>query len=1353
MKNIVQKSFVRHTVPSRLGKSLAFMAVLAGSLLAGAVAQATPVNVLWFPLTNSPGNTFPSDTDLGGVSVTLTSYNSAGTTPIDLSGIPGSGVNGAVSGMGAMCLTNGEGILGDNNHSANNNGAANAGGIKNNAALSMLVTNFIVSMWINEPTVYSDATGNLLPRIFVLSTAGGNDDSANSIGCKFQVGNQLEFEVNNALTTTGNQYNNPANSAAMGASETDFLPNKWYFVAWVYDSTNIYHFTGSDSAASTLQYQFAAANLSVNLGATPWLVLGNRNVAGSRGVFGKIQDFRFYTNVVSGGNNAAFVESIRASIAPKLPTITGVEPDGLSLMQNSNCLTFTAKSTSGLNLTNIDLKLNGVDVTASCTFVTNDAPATHTNVTVTYCGLPQQQTNIAVMSATDASGIGSSTSVGFDTFSSNNLVIKAEEFNFNSGSFIDNPDYTATNTSTQTPDPYSYQLAEGTEGIDVHKGQSTGDNTDYRWDADAPAGIDTQTPASTDVPWPRFPTGLLDAAGNPIVSHQIGNWSSAEWQNYTKTFPSGSYNVWARVTTSSGSTIVFSQVTSDPTQPNQTTTVLGSFTYTGNGTYQWVPLRHGGTLATVNLAGVNTVRATSGGGANANFYMLVPANPNLPTITGLYPDGDFLFETTNKLVFTVSSGVAINTANIALFLNGTNESGSLTFVANGPDSWNCSYTGLVPNMTYNAVINVTDNNSFSANATYTFDTWNPIMQIEAEDFDFDPTKSSAIGDTETHRYIDGAVPTGPLVAQNNSYEGQVGDIDIDEHGNVVTNTDPVSAHFAGATLFNYRTNDPCATTAVTDTPRKQFVGTGANDYNVGFLGPGHWEQYTRTWSNGTFNVYARMASGANLGNIYSSWSQVLTNWGTTNQVTKHVGSFTIPTAGGYSTYVYVPMHDIFGNLKQLTLSGTTNTFRDTHLVFNNTETANGASFGLNINFYMLVTAVTNLPRIDNVYPDGTVLLQQTNTLSFVASSLTAGLAQSGIGVTLNGATITPQLVFSGSSPSFNVSYPGLLPNATYSAVISVTDLVNQVATTTVNFDTFSSKDFQWEAEDFDYDPSLSQVPNGTGLRYTDNPILTDYAAANSYYEQTGDGGQIIAGPGQLTTNDYSALFFNIGDINTLFRTNDSVPIEVTGDTARQSIRDAILLQGDPRIQDFDIYNITNHAWANYTRTFPSGGFNVYAHLSAGATLTNCYLAQVTSGAGTVNQTTNILGYFRATGNAFASWQYAPLINTNGGALIVVNFPGTPETFQLGGDSNEHVNFFLLAPVFPAITATISGANVNLSFPTDSGFTYTIQYKNNLTDPTWTNLSGGGNPVAGDGSVHIVTDTHSLSYRFYRLSIQ
>jgi hypothetical protein len=1290
--------------------SLAFIAVFAGCLLAGTVGQAAPVNLLYFPLTNAPGTVttnFPSSTSLGGVSVNLGAYYTNGPLT-DFEGLAGSGVNGLATGVAAMSTTNGDGGTQPANATgsplgsaaANGNTAADLG----DASLGFgAINDFVVTFWFKELVqpqnlTAADAGQLVLPRPFVLSTGpspGENDGSANSIGVKFQQQNEFIFSFGGATVKT-----------LTTSYASDFGSNKWYFVAWVYDGTNIYQFTGSDTAAAALQNQASAPGVVVTLGNPSTLVLANRAYKAQRGLDGWMEDFRFYTNVANAGNNASFVESIRQAIAPKIPTITGIYPNGTALLQATNTLVFTANSSSGFNLTNISLVLNNVNVSAGLTFVTNGTGST--NVIATYTNLPQQSINTAVMSATDGLGLVGTATVTFDTFNPTNFIVKAEEFDYNSGLFIDNPDYTATNG-----DPNSYFGLAGTQGTDVYKGGTTGDNqaNDYRFDDGT--GTDTQTPLSTgELPSPtRF-------GGNIVPSHMIGNWSSGEWQNYTKTFPAGNYNVYARLSTSSGSTVTFSQVTSGQGQPsaNQVLSQLGQFTYTGNGAFQWVPLLQNGTLAVINLSGIKTVRATTGGGANADFYMLVPANPNLPVISNVYPDGNYLFEATNKLVFTVSSPAGIKTNNITLTLNGTNFSSSLVF-SGGPNTWNVSYTGLQMNQTYATVVQVTDNNSVSANATLSIDTWNPVFQVESEDFDF-----------SGGQYIDNPLPTPPGVAAANSYEGRVGTVGIDEFG----------ASAAGHA--DYRPADAVATTPVTDTPRRQFVG-GALAYNVGFLGSGFWQNYTKTWPSGTFNVYGRMASGAGIGTIYSSWSTVIAGWGTTNEITRHIGSFAIPTTGGYSAYLYTPLIDQFGNYAQVTLGGT-NTIRSTELVANQTETPNG-SYGLNVNFYMLLAPRTDLPRIDSVYPNGFVLMQETNTLSFVASSPTYGVNTNNIQVTLNGVNISSNLVFNGSSGSWNVSYTGLQPNQSYAAVITITDNNNQTHTTTVNFDTFSQNNFTWEAEDFDFGPENSPVSNGSGLRYIDNPAPTSAPATNSYFDQIGDSGidesplfQTILGTYVYRLSSGSAFEY--------------VSTEVTSDVLRPKYQAARLQNDNPYIQDYDVDYFTN--WLDYTRTFPTGNFLVYARLSAGNGAFNMQCAQVTSGAGTSLQTSNVLGNFIGSGTSFATWNYVPLTNATTGSLVILSLGGV-ETLQMTGDNNENANFFMLVPVVPAITASISGSNIILSFPTLSGLNYTVSYKNNLTDPSWTQL---GSPVPGNGAVESVTDSNILlsqNHRFYRLAVQ
>ena len=1303
------------------------MAVVLTCLLSGNLAQAEPVNLLKVPFTNAPGsNVMPSDPGLGGASISLTMYNASGVAS-DFHGLAGSGVNGAASGARALCLTNGAFTTqpGQPFEPANATGggtAANAGDYvldSSDAALGFNdITNFVVTMWVNQFGILG-ATTPVGPRLFILNAGApaGDTGAANSIGVKYQANNQLYFGLN-------------AN-ASLGAAQTSNFPsNKWQFFAWAYDGTNLYEYVGSDGAPAQLVSTAADANQTVSLGSSASLIIGNRTTSHSRGFDGWIQDFRLYNGVST--NNVSFVENIRKELAPKVPVFVGMSPDGTALQNATNTFRFTALSSSGLNLTNIGLALNGVNVSASLAFVTNGTAGTSTNVSVTYVGLPQQQvSNVLVMTAQDALGLVGSATLTFDTFSPANFMIKAEEFDHDGGQFIDNPDYTDGNP----PDANSYYGLNSVEEVDTHKGPSVGDNqlTAYRYDDGS--GTQTQTPLATgELAVPRIVNAPLDGSGNPQQNHMISFWSSGEWQNYTKTFPSGNYNVWARLLTSSGSTINFDQVTGGRGTTSQTTKRLGQFTLSGSG-WQWVELMQNGSPAVVNLGGQNTVRMTTGGGASANLYMFVPASGNLPVISNVNPNGAYLFQypSGGKLTFTVSSSTTtINTANIVVTLNGNNVSSSVTYTG-GSSSWNGTYSGLLPNQTYATTIHVTDDNGGTANATLSIDTWQPIVQFEAEDFDFDPN-SSPVPAGNGLRYINNPVPTSvptPLgtyqVTAANSYEGQTGDENIDQSG-------------VGAGTRPYRPGD-VATAVVVDTPRAQFAHN--QDFNVGFLGPGMWQQYTRSWPTGTFNLYARMASGANLGTLYSSVSQVIGGWGTANQITRHVGSFAIPSSGGYSSYFYTPLIDQFGNYAQLTLGGT-NTFRDTHLVYNQTERANAATYGLNINFYMFVAARTDLCRIDPIYPDGTMQMQPTNTFSFLASSPTYGINTTNIHLTLNGTDVSSLLVFSGSSASWNVSYPGLQPDTYYTAVITATDANNQTHTTTVSFDTFNPSNFTWEAEDYDFDPTVSPVPNGSGLRYIDNPALTSSAATNSYFAQEGDGGQLSG-----NAIDYSALFGLTHPGTYTYRWLDYVSAEVTTDTLRQKYLDAQLANGNPAIADYDVNYWATNGWINYTRTFPAGKYYLYARLSAD-TAFNLQAALVTSGAGTPTQTTQSLGSFIGSGTSFANFQYVPLVDTNTNHVVLSL--GGVATLQFTGDYNENVNYFELVPVTaPALTASASGSSILLSFPTRTGFKYTAYYKNNVTDPGWTAL---GASVQGDGTAKALSDgIVSGSRRFYRLGAE
>src|ERR1017187_8346959 len=1324
MKNIqVPQSFVCPAISSRLSRTsasfatLAVLAVFAGCLCSGTVARAQlPTNQLHFAFTDASGTTTPSDTSLspGAIVTTVTMYNAASpAVAVNLHGAVGSGVAnpGVASTIRSLDFSS-DIISGRTNQPANSKNAviANASAETgtppasgsgnaalaadlNDAALANLgnggtIGPFVATIWanLNAPIPTGET---VCPRLWILNQSSGAAFGLDtggaavpgSLGLKFQQNNQVAFS------------SYTANPTLLGTLPSGNFPtNTWMFFAVVYDSTNYYIYYGTPSSSPQQIGMVAAANATYSMGASGTLVFGNRRSAttyNARGLDGWENDFRFYSG---GYGNLAFVQSIWGSAIGNPPVVTSTYPDGTLLLQGTNTFTFNASSAIGLNITNVTLLLNGVNVSSQLTVVTNGTSGTSSNLSFSYSHLQPNQVNTAVITLRDSNGSIGGSSVTFDTFSATNFIWEAEEFDTGGGMYIDNPDYTATNGN-----PSSYYQLDSVELVDTHKGSGNpaANASDYRVEGDTVSTFKTQTPASADANRLKFINAAVADPG--VVDHVVGNWATAEWQNYTKTFPAGKYNIYGRLSSSGAAIITLSQVTSGwgTYGTNQTTTNLGTFNFNSGaiGTYAYVPLQDalGNLVVVTNLAGTNTLRVISGGGANANFYMLVPANTNLPSITGVNPSGAVLFQPTNTLVFTASSAAGISTNSITVTVNGINVSNLLVFSGLSV-SWNVSYPYLKTNNTYAVVIHVTDANGNSASSTLNIDTYAPLFTWEAEDFDFGGGQ-----------YIDNPLPTTTPNTAGNSYcekvssPGIIGQPGIDAQS---TGNPQVSAG-------DYRETDIISCTPNFDSARSLFKTNNAQDYALGFLQSGYWENYTKTFPSGTYNVYGRMANGQNPAAVVDA-DLITKGWGTTVQFKKLLGTFTVQNTG-WSSFNHVPLTDSYGNYANVTLNGT-NTIRATELA------------AVNINFYMLTAARTDLPRIDNVYPDGSVLLQATNTFSFTASSPTYGIATNNIKVTLNGVNISSSLVFSGSSASWNVSYPGLLPNTSYTAVINVTDLVNQAhSPVTVTFDTFSPTNFTWEAEDYDFDPALSPGTGGSGLRFIDNPVLADAnsEATNAYYGQVGD-----------SDIDYSSLFQNV--IGTyVYRPSDYVSTEVTSDTLRQTYLNAQLAKNDPSylnnagIVDYDINHLGSGMWINYTRTFPSGNFYLYARLSAGNGAFNMQCAQVTNGAGTSLQASNVLGNFVGTGASFATWQYVPLASS--GVPVVLSLGGV-ETLQMTGDTNENANFFVLVP---------AAAPVNTN-PATANFAFTV--------------TGGGGGGGGSQTLNFSWAPDHLGWQLYTNSV-
>lgn len=353
-----------------------------------------------------------------------------------------------------------------------------------------------------------------------------------------------------------------------------------------------------------------------------------------------------------------------------------------------------------------------------------------------------------------------------------------------------------------------------------------------------------------------------------------------------------------------------------------------------------------------------------------------------------------------------------------------------------------------------------------------------------------------------------------------------------------------------------------------------------------------------------------------------------------------------------------------------------------------------------------------LPTLNGVFPNGTTPFQSTNTFAFKVSA-PAGVSPTGISVKVNGATIT-NLVFSGSSTNWNVAYPHLQPNMLYTTVVTVTDTNGNIATSTETFDTFGGGDYFVEAEDFDYG----------GGHYIDPPETNAYL-------------------GLAAVTNVDTCQVNFGG-NDLYRPN-GMDTEVNGDVVRAPYNGT-------GYSDYSIGYFSPKSWANYTRHYPPGSYYAYARPAAGGGATTCTLSRVTSGWGTTHQTTNQLGTFNVPNTAWESYNYIPLLD-NSSNPVVFTLTGPTNTLQLGRPATAtadcNANYFMLVPVF-AIQAAMSGTNFSLSYPTQSGFNYQVQYSTNLADGNWTPLNI---PLPGNNARQTVGDTMPDECRYYRVVIQ
>ncbi|PYM13638.1 MAG: hypothetical protein DME18_08565, partial [Verrucomicrobia bacterium] len=295
------------------------------------------------------------------------------------------------------------------------------------------------------------------------------------------------------------------------------------------------------------------------------------------------------------------------------PDITALSPgDNVTFYPPGNgiSLSVTTQGTNSLPPSGFKLTLNGADVSGGL-----NVTGTPQSRTATYTNLATNTIYKGEIMVSDQAGRSSTNKLLFDTFvESTGVLIEAEDYNFNSGQFADNPA------------PAGYFGFAATPLVDYFDKTDTTFGT-YR-DADE---VDTQS--GTDTVRAKY----SDAGA---TEYDVGLVEAGEWLNYTRTYPAGNYNVFLRASATAPQQLLLDRVTGDRTQPNQTTTSLGTFSITPTGrlnVYGYTQLNDAsGNPLSVNLSGVQTLRLTAPNAnidVQENFFFVVPAPAAPPRIT------------------------------------------------------------------------------------------------------------------------------------------------------------------------------------------------------------------------------------------------------------------------------------------------------------------------------------------------------------------------------------------------------------------------------------------------------------------------------------------------------------------------------------------------------------------------------------------------------------------------------------------------------------------------------------------------------------------------------------------------
>jgi WD40 repeat protein len=117
----------------------------------------------------------------------------------------------------------------------------------------------------------------------------------------------------------------------------------------------------------------------------------------------------------------------------------------------------------------------------------------------------------------------------------------------------------------------------------------------------------------------------------------------------------------------------------------------------------------------------------------------------------------------------------------------------------------------------------------------------------------------------------------------------------------------------------------------------------------------------------------------------------------------------------------------------------------------------------------------------------------------------------------------------------------------------------------------------------------------------------------------------------------------------------------------------------------------------------------------------------------------------ASGDVFANNRSLPPIFSGDGHTVVFGCWGND---LMAGDFNQFDDVFAYAFMYAAITGTGTNGAPTINWPASAGQTFSVQYKDDLSDPVWRALSGTVTIVGNRG--YFTDSTLASGHRFYQV---